>query len=115
VELLIVIVILGILATVTVFAVRGITDQGQTNACSTDRRTFETAIEAFYAQNQRDPRGVDELLYGPRPANAPTVALTSGSLGVLKTSPSTTNWTFSAGPPAAFTAVTEANGGACAA
>jgi prepilin-type N-terminal cleavage/methylation domain-containing protein len=29
VELLIVIVILGILATVTVFAVRGITDQGQ--------------------------------------------------------------------------------------
>ena len=30
VELLIVIVILGILATVTVFAVRGITDQGQT-------------------------------------------------------------------------------------
>ncbi|MTA14881.1 MAG: prepilin-type N-terminal cleavage/methylation domain-containing protein, partial [Actinobacteria bacterium] len=33
VELLIVIVILGILATVTVFAVRGITDQGQTSAC----------------------------------------------------------------------------------
>ncbi len=30
VELLIVIVILGILATITVFAVRGITDQGQT-------------------------------------------------------------------------------------
>ncbi len=33
VELLIVIVILGILATVTVFAVRGITDKGQENAC----------------------------------------------------------------------------------
>ena len=32
VELLIVIVILGILATVTVFAVRGITDKGQENA-----------------------------------------------------------------------------------
>ena len=34
VELLIVIVILGILATVTVFAVRGITDRGQDNACA---------------------------------------------------------------------------------
>jgi general secretion pathway protein G len=50
VELLIVIVILGILATVTVFAVRGITDQGQDSACETDRRTVETALEAFYAQ-----------------------------------------------------------------
>jgi prepilin-type N-terminal cleavage/methylation domain-containing protein len=51
VELLIVIVILGILATVTVFAVRGITDQGQNSACDTDRATLETAVEAFYAQN----------------------------------------------------------------
>jgi general secretion pathway protein G len=38
VELLIVIVILGILATVTVFAVRGITDRGQENACDVDHR-----------------------------------------------------------------------------
>ena len=51
VELLIVIVILGILATVTVFAVRGITDQGQTAACSADQKTIQTAVEAFYAQN----------------------------------------------------------------
>ncbi len=49
VELLIVIVILGILATVTVFAVRGITDRGQDNACDVDQRTLDTAIEAFYA------------------------------------------------------------------
>ena len=50
VELLIVIVILGILATVTVFAVRGITDQGQSSACATDKATLQTAVEAFYAQ-----------------------------------------------------------------
>ena len=43
VELLIVIVILGILATVTVFAVRGITDRGQENACAVDQRTLDTA------------------------------------------------------------------------
>ncbi len=51
VELLIVIVILGILATVTVFAVRGITDQGQTSACAADKKTLEVAVEAWYAQN----------------------------------------------------------------
>ena len=50
VELLIVIVILGILATVTVFAVRGITDQGQESACDADRTTLETAAETWFAQ-----------------------------------------------------------------
>ena len=50
VELLIVIVILGILATVTVFAVRGITDKGQASACSTDKATLQTAVESYYAQ-----------------------------------------------------------------
>jgi prepilin-type N-terminal cleavage/methylation domain-containing protein len=50
VELLIVIVILGILATVTVFAVRGITDQGQTSACNADQKTLETAAETWFAQ-----------------------------------------------------------------
>jgi prepilin-type N-terminal cleavage/methylation domain-containing protein len=51
VELLIVIVILGILATVTVFAVRGITDKGQENACATDKKTLQVAVEANFAQN----------------------------------------------------------------
>ncbi|MEM1335414.1 MAG: type II secretion system protein [Actinomycetota bacterium] len=55
VELLIVIVILGILATVTVFAVRGITDQGQDNAEATDLRTLRTAVESYYALNQTNP------------------------------------------------------------
>jgi prepilin-type N-terminal cleavage/methylation domain-containing protein len=50
VELLIVIVILGILATVTVFAVRGITDQGQKSACDTDKRTLQTGAETWFAQ-----------------------------------------------------------------
>jgi prepilin-type N-terminal cleavage/methylation domain-containing protein len=64
VELLIVIVILGILATVTVFAVRGITDKGQENACAVDRRTLDTAVEAFYAQYQRNADTIDELVDG---------------------------------------------------
>jgi general secretion pathway protein G len=50
VELLIVIVILGILATIVVFAVRGITDQGQESSCKATAKTYEVAIEAYYAQ-----------------------------------------------------------------
>ena len=50
IELLIVIVILGILATVVVFSVRGITDDGRDNACDTDMRTMEVAVEAYFAQ-----------------------------------------------------------------
>ena len=49
IELLIVIVILGILAAVTVFAVRGITDNGRTSACAADKKTLETAGEAYFA------------------------------------------------------------------
>ena len=49
VELLIVIVILGVLATVTVFAVRGITDKGKLSACAADKKTLEVAVEAFVA------------------------------------------------------------------
>jgi prepilin-type N-terminal cleavage/methylation domain-containing protein len=50
VELLIVIVILGILATVTIFAVRGITDQGKASTCKADSKTLQTAFEAYTAQ-----------------------------------------------------------------
>ena len=50
VELLIVIVILGILATITVFAVRGITNQGQDSACAADQKTLQVAAEAYFAQ-----------------------------------------------------------------
>jgi prepilin-type N-terminal cleavage/methylation domain-containing protein len=51
VELLIVIVILGVLATVAVFAVRGITDDGEESVCATESNTLGTAIETYFAQN----------------------------------------------------------------
>lgn len=62
VELLIVIVILGILATVTVFAVRGITDQGQTSACAADEKTLQVAAEAYMAQNGNYPANVAAMV-----------------------------------------------------
>ena len=51
IELLIVIVILGILATIVVFAVRGVTSDSQKNSCKATQKTYQTAIEAWYAQN----------------------------------------------------------------
>jgi prepilin-type N-terminal cleavage/methylation domain-containing protein len=51
VELLIVIVILGVLSTIAVFAVRGISSRGETSACQADYKVLETATEAYLAQN----------------------------------------------------------------
>jgi prepilin-type N-terminal cleavage/methylation domain-containing protein len=48
VELLVVIVILGILAGIVVFAVGGITDKGTTAANKTDCATLQAAEEAFF-------------------------------------------------------------------
>ena len=54
VEILIAVVIIGILATVTVFAVRGITDRGEEASCATDARTVRQAADIYMGQNRLD-------------------------------------------------------------
>jgi general secretion pathway protein G len=56
VELLVVIVILGILAAIVVFAVGGITDKGDSSSKSADKSVLETAEEAYFAK--QSPTGV---------------------------------------------------------
>ncbi len=51
IELLIVIIILGVLAGIVVFAVGGITDRGTASACKADKKNVEIASEAFFAKN----------------------------------------------------------------
>jgi prepilin-type N-terminal cleavage/methylation domain-containing protein len=51
VELLIVIVILGILAGIVVFAVGNLTGTASKNGCATEADTFATAMEAYKASN----------------------------------------------------------------
>ncbi|HVA07156.1 MAG TPA: type II secretion system protein [Acidimicrobiales bacterium] len=51
IELLIVIVVLGILAAVVIFALGGITGKSQLAACQADGATVSTAMSAFVAQN----------------------------------------------------------------
>jgi type II secretion system protein G len=62
IELLIVIVILGILAAVVVFAVGGISDKGTNAACKSDVKTLETAVEAYYAKNTAYPTTGGDLV-----------------------------------------------------
>ena len=64
VELLVVIVILGVLAGVVVFAVGGVTDRGQQSACKTDKRTIKTAAEAAYAKDGSYPATEAALVSG---------------------------------------------------
>jgi prepilin-type N-terminal cleavage/methylation domain-containing protein len=51
VEILVVIVVLGILAAVVVFSVRGMVNKGQDSACKTDGRTLSSAADVYMAQN----------------------------------------------------------------
>ena len=55
IELLIVIVILGILAAIVVFAVGGISDRGNKSACKADLKSVETAVEAYRAKKGTYP------------------------------------------------------------
>src|SRR5262245_21559667 len=50
IELLIVIVILGILAAIVVFAVQNLTSQSAKASCGSDYKTVETAMETYKAQ-----------------------------------------------------------------
>jgi general secretion pathway protein G len=49
IELLVVIAILGVLAGVVVFAVGGVSDTAKEKACQTEKKTTETALEAYKA------------------------------------------------------------------
>jgi type II secretion system protein G len=64
VELLVVIVILGILAAVVVFAVGGSTDKAQTSSCSAERAAVSSAVEAYRASVGTYPTNATDLVGG---------------------------------------------------
>lgn len=67
VELLIVITILGVLAAIVVFSVRGINNQSGTTACASDVATVDSALEAYYASNKSYPASLPALWTGASP------------------------------------------------
>ncbi|HEY0616019.1 MAG TPA: prepilin-type N-terminal cleavage/methylation domain-containing protein [Kribbella sp.] len=91
IELLIVIVILGVLSGIVVFAVSGIQDRGNAAACKTDKKTVQVAVEAYYAKNGTYPPagdagwlqltvGVNQLLRERPVGNGYTITLGVGGL-----------------------------------
>jgi prepilin-type N-terminal cleavage/methylation domain-containing protein len=88
IELLIVIVVLGILAGIVVFAVQNLTGQSATAACQAQYKTAEVAQEAYRAQIgsyaptfaalEGTALGVDGSTDGPWLKDAPPDATTSG-------------------------------------
>lgn len=64
IEALVVVVILGLLAAVIVFAVGGSRDKAQTAACDTERTAVQTAVEAYRASNGDYPDEMSDLTKG---------------------------------------------------
>ena|ERR1035438_2939277 len=92
IELLIVIVVLGILAAVVIFALGGITGKSAIAACQADGATVSTAMSAYVAQNNGTAPTASLLTTTPSatqpylqswPSNAPHYAFTIVT-GVLK-------------------------------
>ncbi|WP_086853632.1 competence type IV pilus major pilin ComGC [Amycolatopsis kentuckyensis] len=84
IELLIVVVILGVLAGVVVFAVQAFNGDGKAAACNADWKSVETANEAFYAKTgtyAASPAALKTAGYlkdEPSTANGYTIAITAG-------------------------------------
>jgi prepilin-type N-terminal cleavage/methylation domain-containing protein len=62
IELLIVIVILGVLAGIVVFAVSAFNNDGVAAACKSDAKNVEVASEAYYAKKGSWPATMNDLL-----------------------------------------------------
>ena len=86
IELLIVIVILGVLAGIVVFAVSGINNKSQDSACKSDIKNVEIAQEAAYAKSAQG---------GTAAYDASVAALVTD--GFLKEAPSTSYYTIATG------------------
>ena len=84
-ELLIVIVVLGILSAIVVFALSGVASAGAAAACNTDAATVNLAVEAYDTQTG--------YVAGSTTVAAPT-ASNLISIGYLKSFPSSTYYTI---------------------
>jgi prepilin-type N-terminal cleavage/methylation domain-containing protein len=78
-ELLIVIVILGVLSGIVVFAVGAFSDRGDVSACKAAMKTTEVAVETYRANTGNLPNDVDTVLV---------------TAGYLREKPSTTKYTI---------------------
>jgi prepilin-type N-terminal cleavage/methylation domain-containing protein len=85
IELLIVIVILGVLAGIVVFAVSAFNNDGKAAACKADYKNVEIASEAYFAKQHAGAADIATLVTAgylkeaPSTTNGYTITLTGGS------------------------------------
>ena len=53
IELLVVIAVLAILAAIVIFNVLGVVNRGSSSACATDSKSAQTAVDAYYNDNNK--------------------------------------------------------------
>jgi general secretion pathway protein G len=87
IELLIVIVVLGILAAVVIFALSGVQGQSKQSACNADAKSVEVAAEAMHTQTGNWPTQVSDLVptylrTAPSTTNGYTIATSGGTVTV---------------------------------
>ena len=83
IELLLVIVILGVLAGIVVFAVNGITDRGNVAACKADLKTVQVAQEAYYSKNSAYAADLAALQTAGLLKDATSTYVTTDTTGVV--------------------------------
>ena len=105
IELLLVIIILGILAAVVVFSVRGVSDRGQASACKTSKQTALAAIESYYAKNGGYPADLAVLKTDGFVADLPNLSVNNLAVnGPQKgNTPGNYEWTITYAPTDAIT------------
>jgi prepilin-type N-terminal cleavage/methylation domain-containing protein len=64
VEVLVVIVVLGVLASIVVFSVRGTSEQSSVTGCDVEQRAVASAIEVYQAQHGEPPADLASLVPG---------------------------------------------------
>ena len=82
IEILIVIVVLGVLAAIVVFALGGFTTQSARSACRTDAKTVDVAVSAFRTQH-------------PDTSQVTESGLSTGSEAMLQSWPASTSYVIS--------------------
>jgi prepilin-type N-terminal cleavage/methylation domain-containing protein len=123
IELMIVIVILGVLAGIVIFAVGGITDNGNVAACKSDVKTLAVAVEAFRAKHGNYPQQLDnttavpagqtDVVHTPDQFLRPQTGLAGSTLNNASAGYTITYYGQGSTPPAGFVVGDLNTGGFC--
>lgn len=93
IELLIVIIVMGILAAIVVFALSGVTGLSAQTACNADAKSVEVAVQTYYTQTSSYPTSTSQLTSGAYqalrswPSNPTYYTITLGTGGVVNVTP----------------------------